>query len=149
PPEQARGRSVDQRADVYALGALLYHVLVGAPPYTGETSNEVLEKVKSERCAPVGNREPGVPRDLIATVAKAMARDPSDRYDNAGELAIDLRRFETGQLVAAHHYTSTQLVRRWLRKFRVPVAIAAIALIVLAAFGMVGLRSILAAKRDA
>ena len=47
PPEQAKGRSVDQRADVYALGALLYHVLVGAPPYSGETSADVIEQVKT------------------------------------------------------------------------------------------------------
>ncbi|MEO8699054.1 MAG: protein kinase [Kofleriaceae bacterium] len=131
-PEQASGAAVDQRADVYAIGALLYYVLVGAPPYTGTSSTEVLERVKCEPCIPVHQREPGAPADLVAIVVKAMARNPADRYDNADELAHDLNRFQTGQLVAARHYTRLQLVRRWLRRYRVAVAITTVALVALA-----------------
>src|SRR5262245_43671084 len=149
PPEQAKGRSVDQRADVYALGALLYHVLVGAPPYTGETSADVIEQVKTRPCTPVHEREPGAPADLVAIVTKAMARELDDRYGDAAELAQDLKRFETGQLVAAHHYTAPQLFWRWLRRFRVPVAIAAAAIVALAVFAVIMVSSIVAARRDA
>jgi len=144
PPEQAHGKSVDQRADVYALGALLYHVLVGEPPYTGTSSADVLEQVKRGPCAPVRRRAPGAPADLVAIVDKAMARDPDARYADAGELAQDLKRFETGQLVAAHDYSATALFGRWLRRFRVPVAIAGIAIIALAIGGIVSVRKIVA-----
>ncbi|MDQ3333647.1 MAG: protein kinase [Myxococcota bacterium] len=146
PPEQARGESVDHRADVYALGALLYKVLVGSPPYAAATSNEVLQQVLDGAPLPVDEREPGAPPDLVAIVNKAMARDPADRYPTAAELAADLKRFETGQLVAAHHYTRRQLVVRWLERHRVAVAIAAIALTVLAVLGTLSILKIIAEK---
>jgi len=126
PPEQASGRIVDQRSDVYSLGALLYHVLVGDPPYVGASSNDVLEMVKTRPVIPVRDREPGAPTDLVAIVNKAMARGPSQRYADAGELAQDLRRFQTGQLVAAHRYTTPQLLWRWLRRHRVAVAFSTV-----------------------
>ncbi|HEU0037148.1 MAG TPA: serine/threonine-protein kinase [Kofleriaceae bacterium] len=146
PPEQARGESVDQRADVYALGSLLYHVLVGAAPYSGATGNEVLEQVKTQPCRAVRAREPGAPADLVAIVDKAMARDPADRYADAGELAQDLARFQTGQLVAAHHYTPPQLFWRWLRRHRIAVAVAVIAMIALVVGGAVSVSRILHAQ---
>jgi WD40 repeat protein len=137
PPEQARGESVDQRADVYALGALLYHVLVGAPPYTGASSAAVLEQVKAKPAVPVREREPGAPPDLVAIVDKAMARHRRDRYSDADELAHDLKRFQTGQLVAARGYSKLELLTRWLRRFRVPLAITTIALVALGVMGVV------------
>jgi len=149
PPEQAKGRSVDQRADVYALGALLYHVLVGGAPYTGDSSADVLEQVKRGACRPVREREPGAPADLVAIVDKAMARDPEDRYANAAELAQDLKRFETGQLVAAHHYTTWQLFWRWLRRYRVPIAIGAVATVIIAILGAWSITRIVEKGREA
>ncbi|MEO8550233.1 MAG: protein kinase [Kofleriaceae bacterium] len=116
PPEQARGELVDCRADVYALGALLYTLLVGSPPYSGGSSDDIVAQVVAAPPPPVHAREPGAPRDLVAIVAKAMARDPAERYADAGELTADLKRFQTGQLVAAHRYTTRQLFVRWLRR---------------------------------
>jgi len=85
PREQAVGDPIDERADVYALGAILYHLVAGAPPYSGRTSSELLEQVRS---APppslVG------PRALVAVIAKAMAREAADRYPTARELAAAL-----------------------------------------------------------
>ncbi|HEX5057977.1 MAG TPA: protein kinase, partial [Kofleriaceae bacterium] len=149
PPEQARGDAVDQRADVYALGALLYKVLSGVAPYTGESALGVLEAVKDGPPVPVQEREPEAPPDLVAIVAKAMARNPDDRYITASELAQDLKRFETGQLVGAHRYTTGELMRRWLRRHRVAVAISAVALITLIVVGVFSLQRIVAAKKDA
>jgi WD40 repeat protein/tRNA A-37 threonylcarbamoyl transferase component Bud32 len=143
PPEQARGDAVDQRADVYSLGALLYKVLAGAPPYRGSTSQEVLEQVKAGPPVPVQDREPGAPPDLVAIVAKAMARNADDRYITASELAQDLKRFETGQLVAAHRYTVGELVRRWLRRHRVAVSVATAALAGLIAIGVFSVKRVL------
>jgi WD40 repeat protein/serine/threonine protein kinase len=133
PPEQARGAAIDARADVYALGAMLYHVLTGAAPFDGETSAAVLEKVLDGPPPPVEQREPGVPEDLAAIVDKAMARDPRDRYTSAGALAEDLRRFQTGQLVGAHRYSRSTLLRRWLNQNRSSLAVAGVLLALLAA----------------
>ncbi len=97
PVEQAQGRSVDQRADVYAIGAMLYHVLSGVPPYQGASSEEVLRAVTKADPIPIRLRLSEVPEKLAAIVAKAMARDRNDRYPTARELREDLRRFETTQ----------------------------------------------------
>ncbi len=148
-PEQARGRRVDERTDVYALGALLYTVLVGVAPYTDTTARRVLERVLAGPPPPVRSIEPGVPADLVAIVAKAMARDPADRYPTAAELAADLKRFQTGQLVAAHQYSAGERVRRWLHRHRAPVALAVAAAAALALGAAVSVRSILAEKRTA
>jgi WD40 repeat protein/tRNA A-37 threonylcarbamoyl transferase component Bud32 len=146
PPEQARGEA-DQRADVYALGALLYKVLVGVAPYVGDSSKEILELVKTTRPTPIREREPGTPRDLVAIVEQAMARDPDDRYITASELAADLKRFQTGQLVAAHRYTTGQLFWRFVRRHRLAIGIATVALVVLVAVGALSIRRVLAEQR--
>ncbi len=143
PPEQARGESVDRRADVYSLGSLLYYVLVGAPPYAGKSSNDVLDQVKAGACRPIGAREPDAPKDLVAIVNKAMARDADNRYADAGELVSDLKRFQTGQLVAARSYTTRQLLWRWLRRYRVVVGISVGALVALAIVGAISISRIL------
>ena len=126
PPEQARGERVDARADVYALGALLYTVLAGRPPYVGFSTQQILDAVKTR---PAG-RLRDVPEDLATIVETAMARDPAERYPTASQLAEDLRRFQTGQLVGRHVYTLGELLRRWLRKHRTVVTVAAAMLVV-------------------
>src|SRR5690606_25145040 len=81
PPEQAMGQPVDERADVYALGAILYHVLVGKPAYSEHrTADGVLEQVKKGPPAAIIDEVPQAPVDLIAIAEKAMARDPAERY---------------------------------------------------------------------
>jgi WD40 repeat protein/tRNA A-37 threonylcarbamoyl transferase component Bud32 len=117
-PEQARGEDVNERADVYSLGAMIYFVLCGQPPHSGEKASVLLAQVRSLTPRPIREREPGVPSDLAAIVDKAMAWDPSARYRTAGELAVDLKRFLTGQLVGAHVYSRRQLVARWVRRNR-------------------------------
>ena len=103
-PEQAAGEVVDARADVYALGALLYEVLAGVPPYVGTTVAEILAAVRSGPPRSLALVVPGLPLDLVALVDKAMARAPVDRYADGRGVAEDLRRFQTGQLVSAHTY---------------------------------------------
>src|SRR6185503_11189317 len=101
PPEQAAGQVVDERADVYALGAILYRLLSGQAPFSGASSQQVLRQVLTEKPAPLARLEPGVPEELLAIVSRAMAREPAQRYTTAKELAEDLRRFQMGQLVGA------------------------------------------------
>jgi eukaryotic-like serine/threonine-protein kinase len=148
PPEQAEGRPVDERADVYALGAILYNVLTGEQPYAHTTSG-ALEKVRRAAPPPVRARVPGVPDDLAAIVEKAMARSPSSRYAAAGELAQDLRRFLDGQLVHAHRYPASALALRWLRRHRAPVLVAVVLLAALIASAVAGVRGILAERNAA
>ena len=146
PPEQARGEVVDQRADVYSLGALLYKLLAGHAPYQGVNANDVIAQVKAGPPQDLGDREPETPPDLLAIVRKAMARDPDDRYVTASELAKDLERFQTGQLVGAHRYTAGQLVRRWLRRHRIAVVVAAAAAAALAIVGVISVRNVVEAR---
>jgi hypothetical protein len=148
PPEQAEGKVVDERADVYALGAVLYHVLCGAPPYGGSSSAETLARVLAEPAPPLLVREPGVPRDLATVVDKAMAREPAARYPTAKELAEDLVRFQAGQLVSAHRYSPVEMLRRWVQRRRAPVSVA-VALLTAAAMVVVLMVSRIAHERDA
>src|SRR6185503_15022187 len=97
-PEQARGEPVDQRADVFALGAMLYHLLAGVPPYNARTATDVIAAAAAGKVVPLTDRERGAPPDLVAIVVRAMSPLPIDRYADAGELASELRRFLTGQL---------------------------------------------------
>ncbi|HEU0031119.1 MAG TPA: protein kinase [Kofleriaceae bacterium] len=139
PPEQARGKPLDPRADVYSLGAMLYQLLAGVPPYTGRTTEELLEKVLDASPRALAMVEPDAPTDLVAIVEKAMARDPEQRFANAGEMAAELKRFQTGQLVTTHHYTRWELVRRFVRRYRAAVTVGAVAFLTLAVVGIASL----------
>jgi WD40 repeat protein len=133
PPEQAAGHPVDERADVYALGAILYHLLAGEKPYEKGTPSQVIEQVVGGPPVLLGERQKGIPADLLAIVAKSMARLPDERYASAREFAEDLRRFQTGQIVGAHVYSVTERFWRFIRRYR-----AAVAVTVVAVLGMVG-----------
>src|SRR5262249_11672432 len=135
-PEQAAGASVDERVDVYALGAILYYLVSGATPHEGDTLEEMLHRVIAGDVRPVTARVRELPRDLAAIVNKAMALDPSARYPNAQGLADDLRRFLTGQLVVSHTYGARELVRRWVKRHRAAVTVALTALVVMAVVGV-------------
>jgi len=138
-PSRRRGEIVDARADVYSLGALLYEVLAGVAPFAGGDADTILARVVAGPPRPLAEAAPRVPTDLLAIVAKAMARAPADRYPTARELAADLKRFATGQAVTAHHYGVVQLVRRWIDRHRGVVAVAGVGVLILvvAAIGMV------------
>jgi WD40 repeat protein len=148
PPEQATGGTVDERADVYALGALLYHIVAGRPPYRGRTAGEILAAVEAAPPKPIADVEPDVPDDLASIIGKAMARTPGDRYPSAGELAAELRRFIDGRLVESHRYSGAELLARWVRKHRAPIGVAAVAVVVLAIGGVIAVRKIVARERE-
>ncbi len=168
PPEQARGAEVDARADVYALGALLYHVLAGAPPYHrprpgpssgaisppsssgfGMSAGDALAAVLGGPPPPLARVVPHAPRDLVTIVEKAMERDPAARYATAREMADDLVRFQNGQLVSARHYSRAALLRRWMSRWRAVLAVVAVALLVLAVGGAMALRRVVVARQEA
>jgi tetratricopeptide (TPR) repeat protein/tRNA A-37 threonylcarbamoyl transferase component Bud32 len=149
PPEQAEGLPADERADVYAIGAILYHLLCGHTPYAGSTSGEILDAVRHAPPPPLQLKQAGLPADLLAIVARAMAREPASRYPTARELAEDLRRFQSGQLVGAHRYSLRQLLGRWVRRHRTAVAVAGVAAAILVVVAGLSLRRIISEQRRA
>src|SRR5665213_2533194 len=100
-PEQAEGAAVDGRSDVYALGVVMYDMLVGRPPFVGDTPLEVSTQHVHGSVTPPTQINSSVPRDLEAIVMKALAKSPDLRYPTADELRADLLRFVDGQPVHA------------------------------------------------
>src|SRR5438067_10496903 len=100
-PERARGEPVDPRSDPYSLGIVLYELLTGSPPFTGDNPVSVAYKHVQEQPARVTQRNPQVPAALEAITMKAIAKNPANRYASADDFAADLRRFRDGRSVTA------------------------------------------------
>ncbi|MBA3460394.1 MAG: protein kinase, partial [Deltaproteobacteria bacterium] len=149
PPEQAHAIPVDERADVYALGAILYHLLAGAAPYRAKSTRELLRDVRTGPPRPVGELALETPRDLISIVEKAMAREPEARYPSARELTEELKRFQTGRIVEAHDYSSTERLLRFLKKHKGVVSVAAFALVLLGVLSAVAVSRVLRSRTEA
>ena len=135
-PEQLRGAPVTEGCDVYALGATLYHLLSRKPPHFAKTADEMMKAAVAAPPTPIRELVDGVPRELEAIVDKALAHDPKVRYQNARALAEDLQHFLAGQLVAAHHYSPREKLRRLIRRNR-GVSAAVTALIVVGSLAVV------------
>jgi WD40 repeat protein/tRNA A-37 threonylcarbamoyl transferase component Bud32 len=138
-PEQERGERADTRSDVYSIGAMLLQLLAGE---LRSGTAATVELRRGRHPVPSGPRLPGSngagPTDLVAIARKAMAPDPDDRYATARELADDLKRFQTGQLVGARRYSSWERLGRWVARRRVVVVAASvIAAVVIGSFTVV------------
>jgi len=137
PPEQASGESprVDHRADIYSLGAVLYEMLTGQPPFTGDTMMNTLMRVMNEEPVPPKRLNPRIHRDIQTIVLKAMEKSPERRYPTMRALSDDIRRFIAGESISARPAGLLHRAWRSLKKHRSAVfAIVAIASIGLAAY---------------
>jgi beta-lactam-binding protein with PASTA domain/tRNA A-37 threonylcarbamoyl transferase component Bud32 len=100
-PEQARGERVDSRSDLYSTGCLLYELLTGRPPFTGDSPVAIAYQHVRENPVPPSRVDPDVPPWADAIVLKAMAKSPADRYQTAADMRADLQRAASGMPVAA------------------------------------------------
>ncbi|MGL4550853.1 MAG: protein kinase domain-containing protein, partial [Gemmataceae bacterium] len=137
-PEQAGGKhdALGPPSDVYALGATLYAILTGEPPFQGEQVSEILGKVKRQEFVPPRRKNPTVPPALEAVVLTAMAADPIDRYAGANELAEDVERWLADEPVTAYPEPLPKRATRWAKRHRMLVSGAA-ALLLTAVVGLV------------
>ena len=100
-PEQARGERVDARSDLYSAGCLLYELLTGRPPFTGDSPVAIAYQHVRENPIPPSRIDPDIPLWADAIVLKAMAKSPADRYQSAAEMRADLQRAASGMPIAA------------------------------------------------
>ncbi|MEN3360623.1 MAG: eukaryotic-like serine/threonine-protein kinase [Mycobacteriales bacterium] len=107
-PEQARGENVDARSDVYSTGCMLYELITGHPPFTGDSPVAVAYQHVREMAPPPSSSNPDVPPDLDAIVMKSMAKNPANRYQTAAEMRADLVRAINGRPVAAEPVLSDE-----------------------------------------
>ena len=131
-PEQARGdiEAIDERSDIYGLGAVLYALLTGNAPYRGKRQGEVLTQVRAGMTTPIAESEPKAPRELVAICERAMQTKPGARYPSAKDMVADIKRFQSGALVGAHDYSAAELIRRFVRRNRTVLATATAGLLI-------------------
>ncbi|HMF20262.1 MAG TPA: protein kinase, partial [Gemmataceae bacterium] len=137
-PEQARGdiRDIGPPADQYALGAMLYEMLTGRPPFQGASILDTLEQVRTHEPVPPSRLQPTVPRDLETICLRTLQKEPKKRYATTGDLAEDLRRFQAGEPILARPVGRIERTWRWCKRNpRVAVLTACVSVLVLVALG--------------
>ncbi|MFO0850460.1 MAG: serine/threonine-protein kinase [Gemmataceae bacterium] len=138
-PEQAEGKTkhINHLADVYSLGATLYELMTGRPPFSGPSAVAVLAQVRSSEPVNPSRLQPGVPKDLETICLKAMQKEAGKRYPSAESLADDLQRYIDGQPILARPVSSVEKVVRWARRKPVQAGLT---------FAVLGLSALLVAS---
>ncbi len=136
-PEQARGDEVDGRSDLWALGSVLYEMLTARRAFSADHDRAILLAIMSRDPTPIESVRPDVPAELLRIVRRLLKRDPSNRYQNAGELLADLRRFRgessPTEIVTQTLPSAPSVRRRYFMVHRLLPGAAAVLAVVLAA----------------
>lgn len=150
-PEQARGktRSVDRRSDVYGLGATLYEVLCGHPPFGQSEFLSVLLAVADTEPEPLSSRAPELPSDLVVITHKAMSKEPSRRYSSAREVAEELQRYLDGEPICARPPSIFYSLYRRAQRHRALFMIGVASLVLIGLLAGFGIRTRLAGQQQA
>lgn len=155
-PEQVRGEPTGTASDIYALGVLLYELLAGRRPY--EIASTAPAAIESAVCQTIparpstiaaANGRARVDRDLDNVTLKALAKSPAERYASCAQFGDDLRRFLAGQPVIATHASWRYRARKFVQRYRVPVAVATLVSLALAASAGIALRQAGIARSEA
>lgn len=147
PPEQAGGDShaTFREGDIYSLGAILYELLTGLPPFLGVTILDTLTMIRERDPIPPRSLQPRIPRDLETICLKCLSKSPHSRYRTGEELADDLGRFLTGTTIQARRPAVFERVARWSRRNAVVAALSACLLLT----GVVGFAGVVWQWRQA
>jgi serine/threonine-protein kinase len=148
-PEQAQGKPLDKRTDVYSLGVVLYELLAGFPPFKGSNLARILVQLVQEDAKPLRQIDPVIPEDLETLVAKCLEKDPARRYESARDLAEDLDRFLEGDPINARPAGWGYRTGKRLRKNKALAAVSIAAVLALAVLGAYSVRQQMRARERA
>lgn len=136
-PEQAGGKELDQRTDIYSLGAVLYEMLTGKVPYPGNNALEVIDKVKTEPIVPPAKLNPNIPHGVESIILKAMSKDIRLRYKDMDELIYDIKKYQRGAKITTFARIAGEKAEKEMRRKRLIPLIPLLVLILLGAvFGI-------------